>query len=84
MQLVLLCREQDFSFFAQDLVFDSLVNLKDLEENDVVLADGKVHKGKLCAIDGHITLVASLKISEIVTSFADIVRLTVKHFTQYP
>ncbi len=53
MQLVLLCREHDFRFFGQDLVFATLVNdLKDLEENGVVLADGKLHKGTLCAIAG--------------------------------
>ncbi|RXN38240.1 hypothetical protein ROHU_001301 [Labeo rohita] len=45
MQLVLLCKEQDFKFFGQDLVFATLVqDLKDLEENGVLLADGKVHK----------------------------------------
>lgn len=54
MQLVLLCREHDFRFFGQDLVFATLVNdLKDLEENGVVLADGKLHKGTLCAIAGN-------------------------------
>ncbi|KAL0148647.1 hypothetical protein M9458_055974, partial [Cirrhinus mrigala] len=53
MQLVLLCKEQDFKFFGQDLVFATLVqDLKDLEENGVLLADGKVHKGTLCAIAG--------------------------------
>lgn len=53
MQLVLLCREQDFRFFGQDLVFAILLkDLKDLEENGVELADGKVHKGTLCAIAG--------------------------------
>lgn len=53
MQLVLLCKEQDFKFFGQDSVFATLVkDLKDLEENGVLLADGKVHKGTLCAIAG--------------------------------
>ncbi|RXN24347.1 hypothetical protein ROHU_022269 [Labeo rohita] len=52
MQLVLLCKEQDFKFFGQDLVFATLVqDLKDLEENGVLLADGKVHKGIQSAIE---------------------------------
>lgn len=53
MQLVLLCKEQDFKYFGQDLVMGSLVNdLKDLEPNGITLSDGKVYKGTLCAIAG--------------------------------
>lgn len=53
MQLVLLCREQDYKYFGQDLVFGSLVkDLKDLELNGVNLPDGQVCKGTLCAIAG--------------------------------
>lgn len=53
MQLVLLCREQDFKYFGQELVFGRLVNdLKDLEINGVTMPDGEVRKGTLCAICG--------------------------------
>ena len=53
MQLVLLCKEQDFKYFGQHLVLGSLVSdLKDLELNGVTLSDGKVYKGTLCAIAG--------------------------------
>ncbi len=48
MQLVLLCREQDYKYFGQDLVFGSLVkDLKDLELNGVILPDGQLFKGTL-------------------------------------
>ncbi len=53
MQLVLLCREQDFKNFGQDVVFNQLIkDLKDLEECGIALKDGKVIKGTLCAIAG--------------------------------
>lgn len=53
MQLVLLCREQDFKHFGQDLVIGCLVkDLKDLENNGIVLPDGQVCKGVLHAIAG--------------------------------
>lgn len=53
MQLVLLCREQDYKYFGQDLVFGSLVkDLKELELNGVTLPDGQLYKGTLCAIAG--------------------------------
>lgn len=53
MQLVLLCREQDFKYFGQDLVFGPLLkDLKDLELSGVALPDGKITKGTLCAIAG--------------------------------
>lgn len=53
MQLVLLCREQDFKFFGQKVVLRCLVNdLKDLENNGIVLPDGQVCKGILRAIAG--------------------------------
>lgn len=53
MQLALLCREQDFKYFGHDKVFASLIrDLKDLEENGLVLSDGQVYRGTLCAIAG--------------------------------
>lgn len=53
MQLVLLCKEQDFKYFGQDVVMGQLVkDLKDLESNGVVLPDGQVRKGILHAIAG--------------------------------
>lgn len=53
MQLVLLCREQDFKCFGQEIVFNRLIkDLKDLEDSGIVLKDGKVIKGALCAIAG--------------------------------
>lgn len=53
MQLVLLCKEQDFKYFGQDLVMGQLVkDLKDLESNGVVLPDGQIRKGILHAIAG--------------------------------
>lgn len=53
MQLVLLCEEQDFKYFGQDLVMGFMVNdLKDLELSGITLSDGKVYKGTLCAIAG--------------------------------
>lgn len=43
---MLLCREQDYKYFGQDLVFGFLVkDLKDLELNGVSLLDGQVSKG---------------------------------------
>lgn len=53
MQLVLLCREQDYKHFGQNLVFGSLVkDLKDFETNGVILPDGQLCKGTLYAISG--------------------------------
>lgn len=53
MQLVLLCREQDFKFFGQELVMGQLVkDLKDLEVKGITLSGGQVRKGTLCAIAG--------------------------------
>lgn len=53
MQLVLLCKEQDFKYFGQDLVMDRLVkDLKDLENNGIVLPDRHICKGILHAIAG--------------------------------
>lgn len=53
MQLVLLCREQDYKYFGQDLVFGSYVkDLKDLELNGVSLPDSQLCMGTLCAIAG--------------------------------
>ena len=51
MQLVLLCREQDFKFFGQEMVFSPLIkDLKDLEDSGIVLRDSKVIRGSICAI----------------------------------
>lgn len=53
MQLVLLCREQDFKYFGVDKVFAPLIeDLKILEERGVVVSDGSVLKGSLVAIAG--------------------------------
>lgn len=49
MQLVLLCREQDFKYFGQEKVFSALIT--DLEEIGITTIDGHV-KGTLCAIAG--------------------------------
>lgn len=52
MQLVLLCREQDYKYFGQEKVFTTLVtDLRDLEVNGIATLDGQV-KGTLCAIAG--------------------------------
>lgn len=51
MQLALLCREQDYKYFGHDKLFSSLIrDLKDLEENGVVMVDGQVYRGTLCAM----------------------------------
>ncbi|XP_057188575.1 uncharacterized protein LOC130553556 [Triplophysa rosa] len=43
MQLVLLCREQDFKYFGQELVLGCLIkDLQDLETNGIVLPDGQI------------------------------------------
>ncbi len=53
MQLVLLCREQDFKYFGQDKVFSPLIkDLKDIEVSGITLPDGKVYRGTLSAICG--------------------------------
>ncbi|XP_053191212.1 uncharacterized protein LOC128375020 [Scomber japonicus] len=53
MQLVLLCREQDFKSFGQEIVFSPLIkDLKELEDSGIVLNNGKVIKGFVCAIAG--------------------------------
>lgn len=53
MQLVLICREQDFNFFGQENIFQSLIkDLKDLEVSGVILPDGQVFLGTLTAICG--------------------------------
>lgn len=53
MQLVLLCREQDFKYFGMNKVFEPLVkDLKVLEEKGIVINDGSVVKGTLVAISG--------------------------------
>ena len=52
-QLVLLCREQDFKYFGMNNVFEPLVkDLKVLEEKGIVINDGSVVKGTLVAISG--------------------------------
>ena len=53
MQLVLLCREQDFKYFGHDQVLNRLLaDIKDLELNGVAVGDGQKLKGTLCAIAG--------------------------------
>lgn len=48
MQLVLLCREQDFKYFGVNKVFAPLIeDLKILEQRGVVTSDGIVLKGSL-------------------------------------
>ncbi len=52
MQLVMLCREEDFQFFGQEKVFSTLVSdLKQMEENGIEYGDEKV-KGCVIAITG--------------------------------
>jgi len=53
MQLVMLCREEDFRFFGQEKVFSTLVNdLKQMEENGIEYGDGETVKGSVIAITG--------------------------------
>jgi len=53
MQLVFLCREQDFKYFGQELVMGCLIkDLQDIETNGIVLPDGEVCKGIVRAIAG--------------------------------
>lgn len=53
MQLVVLCREQDFKYFGVNNVFAPLIeDLKILEQRGVVTSDGIVLKGSLVAIAG--------------------------------
>ncbi|KAL1268697.1 hypothetical protein QQF64_034060 [Cirrhinus molitorella] len=53
MQLVLLCREEDFRFFGQEKIFSPLVaDLKDIEELGFETKDGSNLKGALIAISG--------------------------------
>ena len=45
--------EQDFKHFGQKAVFRQLmIDLKELEESGIVLKDGRVLRGGLCAIAG--------------------------------
>ncbi len=53
MQLVMLCREEDFKFFGQQQVFQPLLSdLKDMEEFGIVLGNGETVKGTVIAIVG--------------------------------
>jgi len=53
MQLVLLCRENDFKFFGQNAVFTQLLrDLKDLETEGVLLRNGSTVKVVVGAIAG--------------------------------
>lgn len=53
MQLVLLCREEDFRFFGQEKIFSPLVaDLKDIEKLGFETKDGSSLKGTLIAISG--------------------------------
>lgn len=49
-QLVLLCNEQAFKYFGIDKVFEPLIIA--LEETGIVIGDGQIVKGRLCAISG--------------------------------
>ncbi len=85
MQLVLLCNEQDFKQFGPAHVFSSLIEeLKDLEENGVVVNDGKTLKASLCSIVGDTwdptpLVVLSRTLTEAYIS-AGIAPLTETHF----
>ncbi len=53
MQLVLLCREQDFKFFGHDMVMGQLIkDLKDLEVSGIQMSSGEIRKAIVCAIAG--------------------------------
>lgn len=52
MQLVMLCREQDYKHFGQGLFVSLFKYLKDLELNGVTLPDSQPCKGTLYAIAG--------------------------------
>lgn len=53
MQLVQLCREEDFSFFGQETIFSPLLaDLKDLEVVGFETEDGSRLKGALVGISG--------------------------------
>lgn len=53
MQLVLLCKEQNFKYFGQELIFGSLIkDLKDLETSGITMHDSKTYRGTVCAITG--------------------------------
>lgn len=55
MQLVLLCREEDFKYFGLDKVFNPLIkDLKDIEVSGINLPDGTVYRRTLSAICGDI------------------------------
>lgn len=49
MQLVLLCKEQDFKYFGMDKVFEPLIkDLKALEETGIEINNGQISRGRLC------------------------------------
>lgn len=53
MQLVMLCREEDFQFFGQEKVFSTLVSdLKEMEENGIEYGAEEKIKGSVIAITG--------------------------------
>lgn len=53
MSLVLLCKEKDFKYFGHAKVFSELLaDLKELEENGIVVSDETVVKGTLYCIAG--------------------------------
>lgn len=53
MQLVFLCKEQDFKYFGMDKVFEPLIkDLKALEETGIKINNGQIVRGRLCAISG--------------------------------
>ena len=53
MQLVLLCKERDLSYFGQEKIFSTLIcDLKKLEQEGISVDAGTKLKGTLCAILG--------------------------------
>uniref|UniRef100_A0A3B1JNM8 Uncharacterized protein n=1 Tax=Astyanax mexicanus TaxID=7994 RepID=A0A3B1JNM8_ASTMX len=46
MQLVLLCREQDFKYFGQVVFSRLMADLKELEDSGIVLKDGRILRGE--------------------------------------
>lgn len=86
MQLALLCREQDYKYFGHDKVFSSFIrDLKDLEENGLVMSDGQVYSVPLLVTTwDHTMLVVSIRTSASVLTSADSVILIVKHSLPLP
>ncbi len=68
MQLVMLCREEDFKFFEQQVFTPLLSDLKDMEEFGIVLENGETVRKTMIMPSleitwGRIALAVSLRIS---------------------